>query len=64
MLRDSRDIIARLLRDGFKEKSLRGSHHKYVHPRTHRQALVPHPKRDLPRGTVDSIYKQAGWPKD
>jgi len=22
---------------------------------------VPHPKRDLPVGTVRAIYKQAGW---
>jgi predicted RNA binding protein YcfA (HicA-like mRNA interferase family) len=64
VLRDSRDIIARLLRDGFEEKSIRGSHHKYVHPLTRRQVIVVHPKRDLPRGTVGNIYKQAGWPKD
>ena len=64
MLRDSRDIIARLLRDGFKEKSSRGSHHKFVHPQTRRQVIVPHPRRDLPRGTVGNIYRQAGWPKD
>jgi predicted RNA binding protein YcfA (HicA-like mRNA interferase family) len=64
LLRDSRDIIARLSHEGFKEKSSRGSHHKFVHPRTRRQVIVPHPKRDLPRGTVGNIYKQAGWPKD
>jgi predicted RNA binding protein YcfA (HicA-like mRNA interferase family) len=64
LLRDSRDIIARLLREGFEEKSSRGSHRKFVHPQTKRQAIVPHPKRDLPRGTVGSINKQAGWPKD
>ena len=64
MLRDSSDIIARLLRDGFREKSVRGSHHKFVHPLTGRQVIVPHPKHDLPRGTVSSIYKQAGWQKD
>lgn len=45
-------------------KSVRGSHHKLVHPLTGRQVIVPHPKRDLPRGTVNSIYKQAGWQKD
>ncbi len=22
---------------------------------------VPHPERDLPLGTVRSIYRQAGW---
>jgi len=43
---------------------VRGSHHKFVHPLTGRQVIVPHPKRDLPRGTVSSIYRQAGWQKD
>lgn len=64
LLRDSRDIIRRLLEDGFEEKSVRGSHHKFVHRATHRMVMVPHPKRDLPPGTVRSIYKQAGWQKD
>jgi predicted RNA binding protein YcfA (HicA-like mRNA interferase family) len=64
VLRDSRDIIARLRQDGFEAVSVRGSHHKFVHPHTRRQVIVPHPKRDLPQGTVSSIYKQDGWPKD
>ena len=64
MLRDSRDIVARLRREGYELKSVKGSHHKYVHPASRRQVIVPHPKRDLPRGTVGSIYKHAGWPKD
>ncbi len=64
MLRDSRDIIRRLLQDGFEEKSVRGSHHKFVHRATHRMVMVPHPKRDLPPGTVRNIYKEAGWQKD
>jgi len=64
MLRDSRDIIRRLLQDGFEQVSVRGSHHKFVHKIKHLMVIVPHPKRDLPPGTVRSIYKQSGWPKD
>jgi len=64
LLRDSRDIVRRLLDDGFELKSVQGSHHKYVHPAKRRMVIVPHPKHDLPPGTVRSIYKQAGWPKD
>jgi predicted RNA binding protein YcfA (HicA-like mRNA interferase family) len=64
MMKDSRDIIARLQKDGFERTSVRGSHHKFIHPQTRRMVIVPHPKQDLPRGTVGSIYKQAGWPKD
>lgn len=64
MLRDSRDIIARLKRDGFEEVSVRGSHHKYVHRTLRRMVIVPHPRKDIPPGTVRSIYRQAGWEKD
>jgi len=64
MLRVSRDIIHRLLQDGFEQVSVRGSHHKFVHKAKHLMVIVPHPKRDLPPGTVRSIYKQAGWAKD
>ena len=64
MLRDSRDIIRRLLKEGFELKSVQGSHHKFIHPAKRLTAIVPHPKHDLPQGTVRSIYKQAGWPKD
>jgi predicted RNA binding protein YcfA (HicA-like mRNA interferase family) len=64
MLRDSRDIIRRLLHDGFEQVSIHGSHHKFVHSARHLMVIVPHPKRDLPRGTVRNIYRQAGWKKD
>jgi predicted RNA binding protein YcfA (HicA-like mRNA interferase family) len=63
MLRDSRDIIRRLQHDGFALVSVRGSHHKYRHP-DGRIVIVTHPRKDIPAGTVRSIYVQAGWPKD
>jgi predicted RNA binding protein YcfA (HicA-like mRNA interferase family) len=63
MLRDSRAIIGRLERDGFVIVAVRGSHHKLRHS-DGRIVIVPHPRRDIPIGTVRSIYKQAGWPKD
>jgi predicted RNA binding protein YcfA (HicA-like mRNA interferase family) len=64
LLRDSRDIIRRLQRDGFDEVSVRGSHHKFFNARLKRVVIVPHPRKDIPVGTVRSIYKQAGWDKD
>jgi predicted RNA binding protein YcfA (HicA-like mRNA interferase family) len=64
MLRDSRDIIRRLLQDGFEQVSVSGSHHKFVHRQLRKRVIVPHPKRDLPVGTVRAIYKDAGWQKD
>lgn len=64
MLKDSRDIIKRLKADGFELVSVRGSHHKFRHPTTGRIVIVTHPRKDIPVGTVRSIYIQAGWPKD
>ena len=64
MLRDSRDILRRLRQDGFEQVSVRGSHHKLVHRQLRRMVIVPHPKPDLPIGTVSAIYRQAGWKKD
>jgi len=64
MLRNSRDIIRRLLQEGFIEVSVTGSHHKFVHPQSKRKVIVVHPKKDLAIGTVGAIYKQAGWHKD
>ena len=64
MLRDSREIIRRLERDGFEQVSVRGSHHKFVHRTSRKRVIVPHPKKDLPPGTVRAIYKGAGWERD
>ena len=61
MLRNSREIIRRLEQDGFEHVATAGSHHKYRNPRSRRVVIVPHPKSDIPIGTVKSIYKQAGW---
>jgi predicted RNA binding protein YcfA (HicA-like mRNA interferase family) len=63
MLRDSRAIISRLERAGFAFVSARGSHHKFRHA-DGRIVIVPHPRKDIPTGTVRSIYDQARWPKD
>jgi predicted RNA binding protein YcfA (HicA-like mRNA interferase family) len=64
MLTNSADIIRRLKREGFVPKSVRGSHHKFVHEATKRMAIVVHPKRDIPIGTVHGIYRDAGWERD
>ncbi len=58
---NSREIIARLIEDGWVLVHIRGSHHHYKHPAKSGRVTVPHPKKDLPIGTARSIYKQAGW---
>ena len=64
MDRDSRKIIARLKSDGWDEIGVTGSHHHFKHSSKAGKVTVPHPKKDLPRGTIASIYKQAGWQKE
>jgi predicted RNA binding protein YcfA (HicA-like mRNA interferase family) len=51
--------ILKVLKDaGFEEIQKRGSHLKLR--RGERTVILPHPKKDLPLGTVRSIYQQAG----
>ena len=58
----SRDIITRLKANGWELANVRGSHHQYKHPQQSGRVTVPHPKKDFPRGTLRSIFRQAGWP--
>ena len=53
-------IIARLKADGWYQVAQAGSHVQFKHPVKPGRVTVPHPKRDLPVGTVRSIEKQAG----
>ena len=55
----SRKIIQRLKKEGFELVNTVGSHHKFR--KGNLTVTVPHPKKDLPKGTVRAIYKQAGW---
>ncbi|OCW58990.1 type II toxin-antitoxin system HicA family toxin [Hoeflea olei] len=59
MERNSRRIIKLLEKDGFELVKVTGSHHKFR--KNGKIVTVPHPKKDLPAGTVRAIYKQAGW---
>ena len=43
---------------------MKGSHHIYFHPETRKRAVVPLHKKDLPRGTLLEILKQAGIERD
>ena len=55
-----REIIKVLKRDGWYEVAQAGSHKQFKHPTKAGRVTVPHPKRDIPRGTLKSIEKQAG----
>jgi predicted RNA binding protein YcfA (HicA-like mRNA interferase family) len=56
---NSMDVIAALKRDGWFEVARRGSHAQFKHATKPGRVTVPHPKRDLPIGTLRSIEKQA-----
>jgi len=53
-------IVQVLEKNGFVLDRSKGSHHIYYHPETKRRVVVPLHKRDLPKGTLLEILKQAG----
>ncbi|AIT43387.1 addiction module toxin, HicA family [Moraxella catarrhalis] len=57
---NSRQMIKLITDDGWYEVAVRGSHHHYKHPTKQGKVTIPHPKSDLPIGTVKQILKQAG----
>jgi predicted RNA binding protein YcfA (HicA-like mRNA interferase family) len=60
-VQNSRQIIRRLVAEGWILVRVKGDHHQYKHPTKPGLLTVPHPKRDYPIGTLRSIYRQAGW---
>lgn len=59
-----RKIIKVLEKKGFVLDRVKGSHHIYYHPETKRRAVVPLHKKDLPKGTLLEILKQANISKE
>ena len=58
----SREVIQRLLAEGWELVRTKGSHRQYKHPlKPGRLVTVPHPKKQIPLGTLRNIYRQAGW---
>lgn len=57
---DSRSIIAALKREGWELVASKGSHLQFKHASKPGRVTVPHPKRDVPIGTLRSIEQQAG----
>lgn len=55
----SSEIMKILKKDGWYVHNIRGSHHQFKHSIKPGKVTVPHPKSDLPTGTIKSILKQA-----
>lgn len=57
---NSIQLIKRLEDDGWYLVRVKGSHHHFKHPEKPGLVTVPHPKKDLPVGTLKSVLKDAG----
>lgn len=58
---NSGDVIRRLQVEGWLEVAQKGSHKHFKRPTKPGRVTLPHPKRDIPIGTLRSICRQAGW---
>ncbi len=58
----SREVIRRIEADGWYEVRQSGSHKQFRHPTKPGTVTVPHPKKELPIGTLKSISKASGVP--
>jgi predicted RNA binding protein YcfA (HicA-like mRNA interferase family) len=57
---NSKVLIKKIKEDGWFLVNVVGSHQQFKHPTKKGKVTIPHPKKDLPIGTVHSILKQAG----
>lgn len=57
---DSKTIVKLMLSHGWEFVRSRGSHHVFRHSSDGKIAVVPHPKRDLPIGTVKALERATG----
>lgn len=60
MRMNSREVISALQAAGWYEVRQKGSHKQFRHDVKIGLVTVPHPKKDLPIGTLRSIARQAG----
>jgi len=56
----SKELIRMLRKAGWREVRTAGSHHQFRHPENPLVLTIPHPKKDLPIGTLNAILKVAG----
>jgi predicted RNA binding protein YcfA (HicA-like mRNA interferase family) len=56
------EVLARLKDDGWELVATKGSHRQFKHKSKPGRVTVPgKPSDDLAPGTLNSIFKQAGW---
>ncbi len=57
----SAQLIKKLRAEGWVRVGGKGDHEKFKHPDLPGHVVIPHPRKDLPIGTLRNIYRQAGW---
>jgi predicted RNA binding protein YcfA (HicA-like mRNA interferase family) len=58
----AKQVITRLLAEGWYEVAHSGSHKQFKHNDRPGKVTVPvHGNKDIPKGTLASIFRQAGW---
>jgi len=57
---DSAEVVKPVHTEGWRLVRISGSHHHFRHAVKPGLVTIPHPKKDLPPGTLNSILKQAG----
>lgn len=55
-----REVLKILKQNGWIEKDIKGSHIQLIHPDKPGKVTLPNHKGDIPPGTLNSIWKQAG----
>jgi predicted RNA binding protein YcfA (HicA-like mRNA interferase family) len=59
-----RQVIRFLEQNGFVLDHTSGSHRIYYHHASRRRAVVPQHNRDLPKGTLISLLREAGFTRE
>ena len=58
----AKDVVKRLLEEGWYEVRQEGSHKHFAHDEKPGIVTVQaHGNKDIPKGTLGSIRRQAGW---
>ncbi len=60
----SQEVVRILERKGYVLDRAKGSHRIYYHSESKRRVIIPYHRKDLPKGTLMEILKQAGISKD
>ncbi len=60
----SKKLVKILKTFGFQLDHITGSHFVFYNPETKKRAVVPQHLKDLPKGTIRSILREAGIAKE